>query len=105
LHDSVCFHCQQCVEKHLKALLEERGRTVPKTNSLDDVLNLLVPDYPTFHSFRRGLIALTRYALDPYYAGGSTTKRQAAAALRWMQKVRTAARDSLGIRPQAKKQK
>ena len=25
LHDLVCFHCQQCAEKYLKALLEELG--------------------------------------------------------------------------------
>ena len=25
LHDQACFHCQQCAEKYLKALLEEAG--------------------------------------------------------------------------------
>jgi HEPN domain-containing protein len=25
LHDQVCFHCQQCSEKYLKAVLEEAG--------------------------------------------------------------------------------
>ena len=23
VHDGVCFHCQQCAEKYLKALMEE----------------------------------------------------------------------------------
>ncbi|PWU17906.1 MAG: hypothetical protein C5B50_10290 [Verrucomicrobia bacterium] len=27
LGDSICFHCQQCVEKYLKARLEEAGST------------------------------------------------------------------------------
>jgi HEPN domain-containing protein len=26
-YDGVCFHCQQCVEKYLKARLEEAGVT------------------------------------------------------------------------------
>ncbi len=35
LHDLVCFHCQQCAEKYLKALLEELGIAVAKIHDLD----------------------------------------------------------------------
>jgi HEPN domain-containing protein len=31
LKDLVCFHCQQAVEKYLKALLQEIGIAVPRT--------------------------------------------------------------------------
>ncbi|MCE9531588.1 MAG: HEPN domain-containing protein [Planctomycetes bacterium] len=30
VHDIVCFHCQQCAEKYLKALLEELGSNIPR---------------------------------------------------------------------------
>src|SRR5947208_2209125 len=30
LRDVACFHCQQCVEKYLKALLQENGGVIPK---------------------------------------------------------------------------
>jgi HEPN domain-containing protein len=97
LHDGVCFHCQQCVEKYLKALLEERGRTVPRTHNLDDILNLLLADYSTLRSLRRGLVFLTRFAVETRYPGESASKRQAQAALRWAGRVRAAARTLLGL--------
>jgi HEPN domain-containing protein len=34
LHDQLCFHCQQSAEKYLKALLEELGLDVPRTDNL-----------------------------------------------------------------------
>jgi HEPN domain-containing protein len=97
LHDAVCFHGQQCAEKYLKALLEELGLTVPKTHDLDHLLTELRPQHPALGKLRRGLVFLTDFAVDTRYPGNSASKRQAAAALRWMEKVRTAARDCLGI--------
>ncbi len=32
--DAVCFHAQQCVEKYLKALLQDRGIDFPRTHDL-----------------------------------------------------------------------
>jgi len=39
--DAVCFHCQQCAEKYLKALLVFRGIVFPKTHDLVVLVNLL----------------------------------------------------------------
>ena len=36
--DIVCFHLQQCVEKYLKARLEEAGLSFPKTHDLEQLL-------------------------------------------------------------------
>ena len=105
LHDGVCFHCQQCAEKYLKALLEELGLTIPRTHNLDDILNLLLPHHPTLRSMRRGLIFLTDFAVDPRYPGENASKRQAAAALRWAERVRTAARALLGTRARRPRRK
>jgi HEPN domain-containing protein len=37
--NSIGFHCQQCVEKYLKARLEEAGGNAPKTHDLVALLN------------------------------------------------------------------
>jgi hypothetical protein len=44
------------------------------------------------------LVFLTPFAVETRYPGDDATKRQATAALRWMTKVRAAARQILGIR-------
>ncbi|OPX99841.1 MAG: HEPN domain protein [Syntrophorhabdus sp. PtaB.Bin047] len=33
-YDAVCFHSQQCVEKYLKAILQENGIAFGKTHNL-----------------------------------------------------------------------
>src|SRR4051794_39486160 len=97
-HDQLCFLCQQSAEKYLKALLEEGGRPIPRTHSLRDLLAILLPRYPSLHSFDRGLRFLTRFAVGTRYPGDTATKRQAASALRWAELVRSACRACLGVR-------
>jgi HEPN domain-containing protein len=99
LHDLVCFHCQQCAEKYLKALLEELGIAVAKTHDLDKLLTVLQPHHPTLKALKLGLLILTDFAVDTRYPGDNATKRRATSALRWADKVRTAARTLLGIHP------
>ncbi len=98
LHDSVCFHCQQCAEKYLKALLEEQGLAVPKTHNLVSLLPLLRPHFPSIQSLRRGTDFLTRFAVDTRYPGHRATKRQADSSLRWAQRVRDTVRPWLGLK-------
>jgi HEPN domain-containing protein len=40
IYNQVCFHCQQGVEKTLKGFLRSRGKSVPKTHSLDDLVEM-----------------------------------------------------------------
>lgn len=98
LHDSVCFHCQQCAEKYLKGLMEEIGLVVPKTHDLDLLVTSLLALHPGLRSLRRGMIFLTDFAVETRYPGKDASKRQAMAALRWVQRTRTKARALLGIR-------
>jgi HEPN domain-containing protein len=37
--DLVCFHLQQCIEKYLKARLNEAGIPFPKTHDLERLLD------------------------------------------------------------------
>jgi HEPN domain-containing protein len=99
LHDETCFHCQQCAEKYLKALLEELGQNIPKTHDLGHLLDLLLRLKTRLHGLRRGLIFLNQFAVDIRYPGKSASRRQAAAAQRWIDKVRHVCRSRLGIPP------
>lgn len=45
IYNQVCFHCQQCVEKCLKGILANQGKTPPRTHSIVDLLGLLPPGY------------------------------------------------------------
>jgi HEPN domain-containing protein len=98
-HDAVCFHCQQSAEKYLKGLMEELGLTVPKTHDLERLRGLLTAHDAALRPLKRGLPFLTRFAVETRYPGDDATKREAEAALRWAERVRTAARTLLGMRP------
>jgi HEPN domain-containing protein len=99
VHEAVCFHCQQCAEKYLKALMEEVGLPIPKSHDLGLLLNSLVPHFRSLRPFRRGLNFLTGFAVDTRYPGKNASKRQAVAAFRWATRVRTTARAILRLRP------
>ncbi len=47
-YDAVCFHAQQCIEKYLKARLQEAGVQFGKTHDLSVLLNLALPIEPTW---------------------------------------------------------
>jgi HEPN domain-containing protein len=47
IYNQVCFHCQQCVEKCLKGILANQGKTPPRTHSIVDLIGLLPPGYLT----------------------------------------------------------
>ena len=65
--DTVAFHIQQAAEKMLKALLASRAMEYPRTHDLDALLDLIVPLYPEFESFREPLLGLSSYAVDMRY--------------------------------------
>jgi HEPN domain-containing protein len=39
-YDAVCFHCQQCVEKYLKAYLQNQGQRFRPVHNLIELLEL-----------------------------------------------------------------
>src|SRR5262249_52907219 len=83
LHSQTCFHCQQAVEKYLKALLQERGVPIQRTHNLVDLLALLVTHDAGLAVLTRGMPFLTRFAVEFRYPGENATSRQADTALRW----------------------
>ena len=62
---SVCFHCQQAVEKYLKAFLIFNKRNFRKTHDLDELKELCLEIHSGFDNFEVGV--LTLYAVEGRY--------------------------------------
>lgn len=98
-YDAACFHAQQCVEKYLKARLQEAGIAFSKTHNLTVLLDLLLPVEPTYDTFRQKLLALTAFAVAYRYPGASADKDTAREALKFCKEVRQKVRLSLSLNP------
>ena len=75
--DIVCFHLQQCVEKYLKARLEEAGFSIPKVHDLEKLLDVLLPIEPLWAMLRPALAAITDYAVEVRYPGRMVSPTEA----------------------------
>jgi HEPN domain-containing protein len=95
--DIVCFHLQQCVEKYLKARLEEAGMALSKTHDLERLLDLLLPAEPLWSTLRPALAAITDYAVEVRYPGRTVGTREANELLRDTNHIRLLVRRSLGL--------
>jgi HEPN domain-containing protein len=95
--NSIGFHSQQCVEKYLKARLEEAGHTVPRTHDLVALLQLLLPIGPLWAAFAPDLRRLNDYAVQFRYPGHVATRVDARQALRACRSIRSEVRLSLGL--------
>jgi HEPN domain-containing protein len=95
--NSIGFHCQQCVEKYLKARLEEGSLNAPKTHDLIVLLQLLLPVEPLWASFAPALRRLNDYAVKFRYPGHVATRTDAREALRVCRSIRTDVRLSIGL--------
>jgi HEPN domain-containing protein len=69
LREPIAFHCQQAVEKYLKALLVSRGVDFPKTHDLDILLDLVMPFAPTLAESLEEVDRLTPYGVKIRYPG------------------------------------
>jgi len=93
LTDIICFHCQQCAEKYVKALLVSVGVHFPKTHDLRLLLDLvpmrIMPDVS-----RPRVIALNRYVIEGRYPGDwePITFEEAQEAFATTSEIRTAIR-------------
>jgi len=95
--NSIGFHCQQCVEKYLKARPEEAGLIVPRTHDLVVLLQLLLPVEPLWVSFAPALRGLNDYAVRFRYPGHVATRADARSALKLCRSLRGDVRLSRGL--------
>jgi HEPN domain-containing protein len=78
VHAVIRFHCQQTAEKYLKALVQERGLAVPRTDDCRALVRLLIPTDPMFERFQRVADGLGRFSIDPRYPYPATVSNTSA---------------------------
>jgi len=96
-YDSACFHAQQCVEKYLKARLEEAGIAFAKTHDLPLLLTLAGRVELQWPALQPQANALNSYAVDFRYPGKSATKANAKQAIADCREIRRAVRTAFGL--------
>jgi HEPN domain-containing protein len=69
IRESVAFHCQQAVEKFLKAVLVRHQIEFPKTHNLEQLLSLMAPVAPDLAASLDEIEILTPYGVDVRYPG------------------------------------
>lgn len=67
--DMVCFHCQQFVEKLLKAILTRHGIEAPKTHDLRRLIQLAEPYAPELSQLADASDTLTIHGVETRYPG------------------------------------
>jgi HEPN domain-containing protein len=87
-YDAVCFHSQQCVEKYLKACLQEENIAFNRIHDLSRLLDLLLPVEPGWETLRPTLEVLTAYAVEFRYPGISANQELGAQSFEDCVKVR-----------------
>jgi len=99
VYDAICFHAQQCVEKYLKAWLQEANIAFRRTHDLEELLDLILPTVPTWSRWAPDFLILTTHAVDFRYPGKSSSASDADHALKVCEEVRKAIRENLGLLP------
>lgn len=105
--DAVCFHCQQCAEKYLKALLQHNGAVIPRIHDLHVLVTHLLPFDPSLKRFLSSMRRLTPYGVEYRYPGMTASKQQARTAVRRATEIRREIRARLGLtdKPPTRKKK
>jgi HEPN domain-containing protein len=65
--ESVCFHCQQAVEKHLKAYLVFLGIPFTKTHEIGELITKCESKDKEISAFKEEADKLTDYAIEIRY--------------------------------------
>jgi HEPN domain-containing protein len=95
--DTASFHCQQCVEKYLKAFLTDHLIRFERTHVLADLLSLCVTVDGEFIKIADDLSSLEGYAVAIRYPGIVVSAELAEDAFKSAGQIREFARTKLGI--------
>lgn len=93
----ICFHCQQCAEKYLKALLTLHDRVPPRTHDLGVLLDSALGEEPDLTDVSDELLLLDRYAVAIRYPGPDADEQEAVLAASAAAIVRDRCRNLLGF--------
>jgi HEPN domain-containing protein len=97
--DVICFHCQQCAEKMLKAFLVLLDIHVEKTHDLVRLLAQCVQHDPMFGGVKDAAETLNSYAVDVRYADDwrDIPLDEAREAVKMAERVMSFVRPKLGL--------
>lgn len=65
--DTICFHCQQAVEKYLKGFLTLKEIEFMKSHDLDYLLKLCMDSNSKFVSYKDKILTLNKYGIESRY--------------------------------------
>ena len=95
--NKICFNAQECIEKYLRAWLQEANLPTPRTHDLNVLLDLIVPSLPAWEAWRADFSAFGKYAVDVRYPSHFPTRTDAERAVRICDEVRQVVRDMLKL--------
>lgn len=95
--DIICFHAQQCIEKYLKAWLQEANIPLLRSHDLLALLGLIVPTIPSWHAWESYLRVIAPYAVEFRYPGKSASAENTQHAVRICNEVCQAVRSELKL--------
>ena len=96
-YNLICFLSQQCVEKYLKAWLQEANIRFSKTHDLKGLLDLIVPTISSWHAWQSDFQIIAPYSVEFRYLGKSATAKNAQHAVHVCTEVRQAIRSELKL--------
>lgn len=88
VYDAICFHAQQCIEKYLKALINEQGITIPKIHDLSVLFNICKPFASALEEYKEEISDLSTFAIAFRYPGENASKNEADYSINTMRKIR-----------------
>ena len=96
-YDAVCFHGQQCAEKYLKAILQEKGIPIPKIHFLLELLAMILKFDSSYEFLKADLEVLENYSVRYRYPGISSDLQEAKGAYTAAKTVRAFIRQKFGL--------
>lgn len=97
---AICFHCQQCIEKYLKASLAAVGMDPPRTHDLIALNDDLRRADAGFAILAQRLQVLTPYSVPVRYPGVGAAPDDARQAVETMHELRAQIRQLLELEPE-----
>jgi HEPN domain-containing protein len=98
-YDAACFHSQQCIEKYIKARLQEADVQFGKIHDLSALLDLVLTLEPFWEPLRPSMRELSVYAVEFCYPGQSADRETALEAVSLCKKIRNVIRKSMDLKP------
>lgn len=95
--NAVCFHSQQCVEKYLKAILQEKGISSGKTHDLNSLISSCLEYVPKLFVYRKVATQLSTFAVEVRYPGFEAGKAEAKMSLETAENIRTLVRKHFSL--------